>query len=422
MSTGLAALIGLAVLLAVASATISAIETSMFSMNQERRRKLRSRDARRATAFEALIARSDEVANTLLFANTLMNVPLLVLILWVGQTVARSEDMPGWMLVTLAFVVIVVFCELLPKLVAFAAPIRITRLSLPFVRLLVPRFAPLTAFVQRLCEWAVQVLFRRGRPPLSGLSDEEMETLVEIGEEEGTFDQTESRLFREVMKLRDENAKHCMTPRVDVFTLPDDLTNEEAAQRVRRKRHWFVPVRGETPDDILGLLDVREFLLHPSASHYTERLQPPSFVPETMKALDMLRSFTHHRQHLAILLDEYGGIEGIVTLSDLVEHLLGEEGPDARNELYVERIGGDRVIAAGGTRLDDLDEQIGIDTGDLDVETIGGLVVEHFGSVPSPGESFVHDGWRITVRRATRKRVREVLIEPAEHEEPELEE
>jgi magnesium and cobalt transporter len=205
-----------------------------------------------------------------------------------------------------------------------------------------------------------------------------------------------------------------MTPRVDIFSLPDDLSNEEAAQRVRRKRHRFVPVRGETPDDIVGLLDVRDFLLHPDGAHYTERLQPPSFVPETMKALDLLRSFTHHRQHLAILLDEYGGIEGIVTLSDLVEQLLGEEGPDQRNELYIERIGAERVLAAGGTRLDDLGEEIGIDAGDKDVDTIGGLVVEHFGSVPRTGESFVHDGWRITVRRATSKRVREVLIEPAE--------
>jgi putative hemolysin len=417
MNPGLLALIGFGLLLALASAALSAIETSMFSMSQERRRKLRARDARRAANFETLMAHPDEVANALLFANTLMNVPLMVLILWIGGSVGYNEGVPGWVLVGMAFVVIVVFCELLPKLVAFAAPIRTTRLSLPFVTRLVPMLTPLTATMQRVCEGIVGWLFRsRGAAPGMQLSEEEIETLVEIGHEEGTFDDTESRLLREVMKLRGESAKHCMTPRVDVFTLPDDLTNDEAAQRVRRKRYRFVPVRGETPDDIVGLLDVREFLLDPRGPHYTERLQPPSFVPETMKALDLLRSFTHHRQHLAILLDEYGGIEGIVTLSDLVEQLLGEEGPDQRNELYIERIGEQRVLAAGGTRLDDLAEEIGIEPGEKDVETIGGLVVEHFGSVPQSGESFVHDGWRITVRRATSKRVREVLIEPAEEE------
>ncbi|MGH8046446.1 MAG: hemolysin family protein [Chthoniobacterales bacterium] len=414
MSAGLSALLGLGLVLAFASAAISAIETAMFSMNQERRRKLRARDARRAAKFEVLMAKPDEVADTLLLANTLANVPLVVLILWIGQSVGYWEDVPGWLLVGMALVVIVVFCELLPKLVAFAAPIRTTRLSLPFVTSLVPLLSPITTALQRACDPIVGWLFRRSKAPRPQLSEEEMETLVEIGREEGTFDETESRLLREVMKLRDESARHCMTPRVDIFTLPDDLTNDEAAQRVRRKRHRFVPVRGETPDDIVGLLDVREFLLNPTATHYTERLRPPSFVPETMKALDLLRSFTHHRQHLAILLDEYGGIEGIVTLSDLVEQLLGEEGPDQRNELYIERIGEERVLAAGGTRLDDLAEEIGIEAGDKDVETIGGLVVEHFGSVPKVGESFVHDGWRITVRRATSKRVKEVLIEPAE--------
>jgi CBS domain containing-hemolysin-like protein len=136
-----------------------------------------------------------------------------------------------------------------------------------------------------------------------------------------------------------------------------------------------------------------------------------------MKSLDLLRSFTQHRQHLAILLDEYGGIEGIVTLSDLVEQLLGEEGPSARSELYIERLGSERVLAAGGARLDDLADQIGIEAEGKDIETIGGLVIEHFGSVPRPGEFFVHGDWRITVRRATRKRVKEVLIEPAEESE-----
>lgn len=419
MSVGFYAFIGLAVALGAASAALSAIETAMFSMNQERRRKLRARDPRRAAIFESLMVRPDDVANTILLANTFMNLPLLVLILWAGQSVAHSEGLPGWTLVTLAFVVIVIFCELLPKLVAFAAPVRTTRLSLPLVRRLIPVLGPATIFLRGICEHLVERLVGKRLAPLPNLTDEEMETLVEIGREEGTFDETESRLLREVMKLRNDSAKHCITPRVDVFTLPDDLTNDEAAQRVRRKRYRFVPVRGETPDDILGLLDVKEFLLRPSTAHYTERLQPPSFVPETMRALDLLRSFTHHRQHLAILLDEYGGIEGIVTLSDLVEQLLGEEGPGARNELYIERLSGDRVLTAGGARLDDLADQIGIDAGGKDIETIGGLVIEHFGSVPRPGESFVHGGWRITVRRATRKRVKEVLIEPADGAETE---
>ncbi|HEY8900092.1 MAG TPA: hemolysin family protein [Chthoniobacterales bacterium] len=401
----------LGILLAVASAGLSAVEMAIFSMNDERRRKLRLRDAGRAELFGKLIRHPDELANTLLLANTLMNLPLLVLLLVLVEMLGYADTLSGWGMLGVGFGVVVVLCDLLPKLVALAAPVRTTRLGLPFVKALLPALEPATAFLQRLSEAVVRRIVPRKVAPLKYLTDEELETLVKIGREEGTFDEVESRLLREVMKLRGESARHCMTPRVDAFTLPDNLTNAEAAEAVRRKRYRFVPVRGETPDDILGLLNVKDFLLHPSASHYTERLLPPSFVPETTKALDLLRGFLNHRQHLAILLDEYGGIEGLVTLSDLTEELLGEAGPSARNELYIERLGEDRLLAAGGAGIDDVAEQIGIELGGKDIETVGGLVVEHFGNVPPPGQSFLVEDWRFTVRRATRKRVREVLIE-----------
>lgn len=410
-ATVLLALLGVG--LAVASAALSAIETAMFSMNHERRGKLRMRDARRAAMLDDLMARPEEVGTTLVFANTLTNLPLLVLILHGAQTMGLAEEWSEWAVLGLAFAAIVVVCDLLPKMVALAAPIRTTRLSLPFVKALIPLFDPVCAVLRKWSEQVVARITPRTMTPLPHLTEEELATLVEIGREEGTFDASESRLLREVMKLGDESARHCMTPRVDVFSLPDDLTNDEALQRLRRKRYRRVPVRGETPDDILGILDVAEFLLRPDAGHYTERLQPPSFVPETMNALDLLRAFLGHRQHFAILLDEYGGIEGLVTLSDLVEELLGEEGPDSRNELYIEPLGPGRLLAAGSARLDDLAEHVRVVSPAKDIETIGGLVTAEFGSLPRPGASVVIGDWRITVRRATRKRIKEVLIEPA---------
>jgi CBS domain containing-hemolysin-like protein len=422
MTPWLAALGALGLLLAVASAAFSAVETAIFSMSEERRRRLRERDPRRADMLDSLMLRPEEVANTLLLANTLTNLPLLVLLLASVDALGLSNSGWGLGFLVAGFIVLVAVCDVLPKLSALAAPIRTTRLSLPLVRRLLSLLEPLTGMLQKLSEATVRRVVSKGATRPAGLTDEELETLVQIGLEEGTFDETESRLLSEIVKLRGESARHCMTPRVDAFTLSDDLTNQQAAELVRRKRYRFVPVRGETPDDIVGLLNVKDFLLHPSASHYTERLQPPSFVPETMKALDLLRGFLNHRQHLAILLDEYGGIEGLVTLSDLLEELLGEEGPDGRSELYIERLGPSRLLASGSARLDDLAEQIGLDTDGKDIETIGGLVVEHFGSLPRPGESFVHGGWRITVRRATRKRVREVLIEPENDEVADREE
>src|SRR3954454_16840988 len=127
-----------------------------------------------------------------------------------------------------------------------------------------------------------------------------------------------------------------MTPRFDTFALPDSLTNEEAIARIKEKRHRRVPVYIDTPDQVLGIIDVKTFLLDPSA-HYTEGLILPSFVPETMRALDLLKLFLTHAQGLAVVVDEFGGTEGIITMSDIVEEILSDAAP-ARGDfdLYIE--------------------------------------------------------------------------------------
>ncbi len=416
--------LGLGVILVVGSAAFSACETAIFSLDAERRTKLRLRAPKRADALTSLLERTDAVVSSLLLANTMMNLPLIVVILHLLGDLGDGARAMGWGVWFIVFGVVIVVCDLLPKLVALAAPIRTARLGIPLIQLVLPALTPICSFLHAICERIVDTFISKRFVHSSHLTDDELETLVEIGRTEGTIEETESRLIAEIMKLAEEPAKHCMTPRVDVFFLPDDLSNEDAAEIVRQKRYRRVLVRGETPDDVIGLLDVKQFLLDPTKS-YLEHLQPPSYVPETINALELLRSFLNRRQHFAILLDEYGGIEGIVTLSDFVEELLGEEGPDSQSELYIESLGEGRIVAAGSTRLDDLREHLGWEEPENEgADSIGGFIVEHLGFLPRPGTALTVDGWQITVRRATRKRIKEVLVEPAtEHlPRPQLEE
>ena len=141
------------------------------------------------------------------------------------------------------------------------------------------------------------------------ITDEELETLVEMGEEEGSLHEAEGEMIQEIIKLGDKTAKDCMTPRVDTFSLPDDLTNEEAIARIKERRHRLAPVYAETPDQILGIIDVKTFLLDPSP-HYTEVMVPPSFVPETMRAMDLLRF--SHPQRLAIVVMNSAALKGLL--------------------------------------------------------------------------------------------------------------
>ncbi|RYD70021.1 MAG: CBS domain-containing protein [Verrucomicrobiaceae bacterium] len=218
-------------------------------------------------------------------------------------------------------------------------------------------------------------------------------------------------MIQEILKLGDKTARDCMTPRVDAFAVPDDLTHDELIPKLRARRHQRVPVYGETPDDVVGILDVQAFLLDPQAAPYTERLSAPSFVPETMKALDLLRSFLRRPQGLAIVVDEHGGTEGIVTLSDIVEEIISDAVPTTERELYIETLGEGRLIVNGNARLDDISELLALDIEEEGIDTIGGLIFNRLGTLPKPGANLYIENLLCTVRRTSRKRIEEVLIE-----------
>jgi CBS domain containing-hemolysin-like protein len=171
-----------------------------------------------------------------------------------------------------------------------------------------------------------------------------------------------------------------------------------------------VPVYADTPDNILGIVDAKIFLLDP-VQHYTESLLPPSFVTETMRALDLLKLFLTHAQALAVVVDEFGGTEGIITLADLIEELLSEAAPRRETDLYIEPLPDGRFLVSGDARLDDLSDFLGFTLEADGIDTIGGLVFNRLGYLPPTGAQLELPQVAITVRRTARKRVQEVLLE-----------
>jgi CBS domain containing-hemolysin-like protein len=207
-----------------------------------------------------------------------------------------------------------------------------------------------------------------------------------------------------------------MTPRVDAFFISDSVTNEEVIQQLRTKRRARVPVFGESPDEILGILDVKSFLADPS-EHYAEKVGVPSFVPETMRALDLLRAFLRHPQRLAIVIDEFGGTEGVVTLGDILDEILAEVAPRGDEELYLEELGNGAWLASGSVRLDDLEEALHIDFHTEEFDTLNGLIFNRLGYVPRSGETVQVPPLELEVRQSSRRRVVEVKLRRLEQKE-----
>ena len=404
----------LLVVLIVSSALFSAIETALFSIQPQHLERLKKRSESFGAALARIMENPRRLLSAILLADSLVNLPLILLCLWLLRTRAAAT-MPFWVAALLIFALIVFVCDLVPKLLALADCYRFSRLGVRVMQAIMPVVDPIARALQRISERLADAITPSSIQPIPFLSEDELETLVELSAEEGTLHASESEMIQEIIKLGDKTAKDCMTPRVDSFALPDDLTHDELIPKLRARRYRRVPIYGETPDDILGVLDVQQFLFDPAAP-YQERLAPPSYVSETMKAIDLLRSFLSHPQGIAFVVDEHGGFEGIVTLADIVEEIISDAVPVAERALYLETIGHGRLLANGSARLDDINEILHSHLEEDGIDTIGGLIFNRLGALPRPGTTLDIDDLRLTVRRTSRKRVEEVLIEQTAHQ------
>ena len=260
----LAVVLGAIAILIFCSALFSRVETALSLLKPHQLRRLEENHAGLTNFIQLFRENPRRVLNVLLLGDGLVNVLLVILclfFLWEGPLAGR---IPQWLAGILIFAIVVLLCDLVPKLVALAAPSKLSAIGAFTLQIAMPFLDRIGRGLESVSDYVIDRFtpeHLRSRPRLS---DEELGTLLQIGQEEGTLYQGEAEMIQEIIKLGDRTAKDCMKPRVDSFMLPDDLTNEEAIARLKEKRHQRVPVYADTPDQILGIIDVKVFLLDPS--------------------------------------------------------------------------------------------------------------------------------------------------------------
>ena len=407
----LAFLLAAIVALIFCSALFSGLETALFSLRPHQLRRLEANNPALGNFVQFFRENPRRVLNVLLLGDSLVKVALVVLcllLLWRGPISPRLSQ---WLAAIVIFAVVVLLCDLIPKLLALSAPYGLSAIGGFTLRTSVRLLDRVGRALETASTAVVDLLTPKRLRTRARLSDEEFETLVEIGAEEGTIQKAEGEVIHEIIKMGDKTAKDCMTPRVESFALPDDLSNEQAIAQLKERRYRRVPVYADTPDNIVGIIDVKLFLLEPS-EHYTETLLAPSFVPETMRALDLLKLFLTHPQGLAIVVDEFGGTEGLITITDIVDEILSEAAPPGGDvDLYIEPLENGKFLVSGHARLDDLREHLGFELEADGIDTIGGLVFNRLGYLPTEGTQIELPRLAVTVRRTSRKRIEELLLE-----------
>jgi CBS domain containing-hemolysin-like protein len=268
----------------------------------------------------------------------------------------------------------------------------------------------LERLLRRLNDWLLQVLVRTRITPLPNLADEEYKELVELAAQQGALAQSEKEILLQILNLDRKTARDVMRPRSQMAAIPDDLSVEQMVQAARQSRHRRLPIYDETPDTIVGVLDTQVLLLDPAAN-FEDAMEFPSFVPETMNLLQLLKSFERQQRGLAIVLDEFGGTAGLVTVEDILGEVVGRMPGEPDGAQEVESLGPGRWRVPGRTRVGEFRREYP-ELGEVtQVDTMGGLLVSLLEVVPAAGESAVFRGLRLTAQSVDDRRVKELLIE-----------
>ena len=245
------------------------------------------------------------------------------------------------------------------------------------------------------------------------LTDADYQELLEMAYQQGALAQSEKEIILQIISLDQRTAGEVMKPRSQMAAISDDLSIEEMLAAARKFRHRRLPMYDETPDTIVGILNTRALLLDPQID-LADAIELPSFVPESMNLLRLLHSLQRQQRGLAIVLDEFGGTAGIVTLEDILEEVVGKIRDEAETEGFVlEKLGQGRWRVAGTLRLDDFQREYPMLGEVPEVETMGGLLMSLLEVVPKPGQAASFRGLKLTARVADERRVRELLVETA---------
>ncbi|MDK2872561.1 MAG: hemolysin (HlyC) family protein [Desulfomicrobiaceae bacterium] len=248
-------------------------------------------------------------------------------------------------------------------------------------------------------------------------TDCQVEDAIMEAKDDGEIATDEASMLLNILQLADKQAYEIMVPRTDIVCVEVDETISEIARKVFESGHSRLPVYRETKDQIIGILHCKEllrfFVDEPSAPPSLEAvLRPPHFIPETKNVRDILLDFQSHKQHMAIVLDEYGGTAGLVTLEDVLEEIVGdiEDEYDPPRPAEIQPQDDGSFLIAGRTPLEDLAEETGIRLESEEVETVGGYITEHLGRVPTTGEVCQIDGMEFTIKEADAKQIHWVRV------------
>ncbi len=400
MTGAILTLLGLCLLL---SATLTAAQTAAFQVSESRMRTLKSEGFKGAEALTQVRRRAGNVGSSVRLITDTLNLGTMGI--GVATGVLTLERGPPALDVMVGVVIIIVFADALPRSIAARHPVRLALASASGLLSLTQWTRWISVPVSRLEDALV-----KNREDELSMEARELREIQEIGQEEGVLEESENLLVERAFRLDELTAWDAMVPRVDIFAWQEDLTLSEIIDGLPDVPYSRVPVYKDSVDDVTGILYVREAYEHISQGMHDLKLhqisRTPFFVPGSLSLAQLMRDFQAKRIHMGIVADEFGGTDGLVTLEDVLEELVGEirDETDVEEE-EIRRISRNQIECDAGVDVRDINQALGVTLPKLEHRSLNGLILEELGHVPSVGEKLLCDDVRIEIMQATETQV-----------------
>lgn len=405
-------LIAISVVLVFLSMIFSATESAFLSINKLRVRLLRNKKNRRATRVWHLLNNKDRLINTLLVGNNIVNIALSSIFTYIAIELFGNAGVGlATFVVTL---VLLIFGEISPKTIATHNPEPIAFFFSGFISCLEVILYPLVYIFTKVTGLFLKVANVDVKKETVTFTEEEIKIFLEVGKEQGILEKNESSMMHKVFRFSDLSAKAIMIPRKHIIAIREDFSYSKVIEYSQRYRLSRFPIYRSSLDDITGILYVKDMLPYkmcPEKFEIKKVMRPPLFILESKNMSGIQQMLRENRQSMAVVIDEYSGTKGVLTVEDLVKEIFGtiEYKPYSRiSEIKAKNTTSSEVD--GLFRIIDINQQLELNIVSENCETIGGYICEKLGEIPSEGQSIVIGNYKFIVTKMDDKRVGKIRV------------
>lgn len=397
----------------IMSAYFSATETAFSSFNRIRIKTMAEKGNKRARLVMRLSENYDSLLSTILIGNNIVNITSASLATVLFVKLLGNEIGPG-ISTAVTTIVVLVFGEVSPKSIAKESPEKFAMFSAPFLNAFMLLLTPFN-FLFRQWKKLLSILIKSTAE--NGITEEELLSIVEEAKQDGGIDEQENMLIRSALGFTGQEAVDILTPRIDITAVSTKTSKEEIAAVFANTAYSRLPIFEDTIDHIIGIIYQKDFYndVYHANKEISEIIRPALFIPKNKKLGTLLKELQQKKIHIAVVLDEYGGTVGIITLEDILEELVGEIW-DEYDEVSpeIEQASEAEYIVSGSASIDKVFELLNIkaDEEELQSGIVNGWIMGALGKVPEKEDSFEYKGYRITVLEMDEKRVEKVLFTP----------